>query len=130
MLGRWRESAGEAGLLARSMALSAARTHLAAGHDVVIPQYLGRLTFVVQLEDIATAVGATFHEVVLLDSKENCARRFATRGPADGRPVSDDELSQMYDRLLAVIAARPATKVVPTRNGQVDRTYQAFLSAL
>lgn len=31
-------------LLARAIALSAARTHLAGGHDVVIPQFLGRQT--------------------------------------------------------------------------------------
>lgn len=39
MIGRWRDEPEIAGLLARSIALAAARTHLTAGHDVVIPQF-------------------------------------------------------------------------------------------
>ena len=38
MIGGWRATPGEAGLLARDLATAAARTHLTAGHDVVMPQ--------------------------------------------------------------------------------------------
>jgi predicted kinase len=47
MIGGRRVSPGEAGLLAREIALAAARTHLSAGHAVVVPQLLVRPGFAV-----------------------------------------------------------------------------------
>jgi predicted kinase len=141
-LGRWRDDPHTAGLLAREIAFAAARTHLAAGHDVVIPQFLGRLAFLEQLEQLADEAGAAFHEIVLLDSKENALRRFAERGQeaagsaaAAAHQLADHrggpgELSAMYDRLAFVIASRRTAKVVPTRSGQVRQAYQAFLGSL
>lgn len=129
-LGRWRDDRHAAGLLARAIALAAARTHLAAGHDVVIPQFLGRLAFLEQLEQLASEAGAAFHEIVLLDSKENALRRFAERGQHADQQCGPGELSAMYDRLLSVIASRRTAKVVPTSSGQVQQAYQAFLGSL
>jgi hypothetical protein len=40
------------------------------------------------------------------------------------------KLSQMYDKLLSVLAARPATKVIPTTSGQVEQTYRLLLRSL
>jgi len=40
------------------------------------------------------------------------------------------ELSAMYDRLISVIAVRPAAKIVPTSSGQVDQAYRDFLHSL
>lgn len=130
MIGGWRSDPHSGGLLARAAARAAARVHLTAGHDVVIPQFLGRLMFVEQAEALAREVGATFRMVVLLDTEENSLRRFARRGPIDGRPVSDEEFAGMYGRLLAVVAARPAAIVVRTRDGDVGRAYRDFVSAL
>jgi len=129
LIGGWRDAA-ESGLLARAIALAAARTHLVAGHDVVIPQFLGRVAFLEQVELLAREVGADFHEIVLLDSKANSLRRFVSRGDATKAHVGPAELSVMYDRLLSVIAARPGARVVPTVAGQVERAYQDFLDVL
>lgn len=129
LIGGWREDLHNAGLLARAIALSAARTHLTAGHDVVVPQLVARLPFIEQLADLASEVGATFHEVVLLDSKENMLRRFAERagpGPSPG----EAELVAMHDRLVSLVATRPAATVVPVVDGAVDRTYRAVLDRL
>jgi len=41
LLGRWPDQPIRAGLLARDLSLAMAGVHLAAGHDVVIPQYIG-----------------------------------------------------------------------------------------
>jgi predicted kinase len=123
MLGQWRLRSSAAGVLARAIALAGARTHLIAGHDVVIPQYLGRLEFVSQLSDLAADVGARFHEVVLMDSKESSVARGAGR-------ASDAELALMHGRLLAVIAARPLAAVVWTRAGRVCDAYRDFTAAL
>ena len=142
LIGRWRDDPHAAGLLARAIALAAARAHLAAGHDVVIPQFLGRLAFLEQAEQVAEQAGASFHEIVLLDTKENAVRRYTQRTGAEDGParvedqemirqrVGPAELSAMYDRLMSVIAARPAARVVPTSSGQIDGAYRDFLRSL
>jgi predicted kinase len=141
-IGRWREDLRSAGLLARAIALAAARTHLTAGHDVVIPQYLGRPEFLEQLENLARETGASFDEIVLIDSKASALRRFAERGRPAAGPVAaqahdraghrggTDELSAMYDRLIVLLASRPAARVVPTTSGQADQAYRDLLRTL
>jgi predicted kinase len=140
-IGRWRDDRHAAGLLARAIAVAAAQIHLAAGHDVVIPQFLGRPEFLEQLEDLAHKAGADFREIVLLDSKENALRRFAERcGQSSGQAaqaheIADhrggtEELSAMYDRLLCIIASRSSARVVPTRSGHIEQSYQDLLSSL
>jgi predicted kinase len=142
LIGRWREDPQAAGLRARALALAAARTHLAAGHDVVIPQFLGRATFIEQIEHLAHEVGADFHEIVLLDTKENVLRRFAERSRAAADPAHVDahellersvgpaELSAMHDRLLAVIASRSTAKIIRAPSEQLNQVYQDVLASL
>ncbi|HEX6354546.1 AAA family ATPase [Actinophytocola sp.] len=142
LIGRWRDDPHTAGLLAREIALAAARVHLVAGHDVVVPQFLGRLTFIEQLERLAGDVVAAFHEVVLLDSKENTLRRFTERsrlavepGHVDAQELLDRsgglaELSAMYDRLVSIVGTRPGARVVPVVEGDVDLTYAEVVRAL
>jgi predicted kinase len=142
LIGQWRDDPQTAGLLARAVAVAAARTHLAAGHDVVIPQLLDRPAFIERLEQLAHEVGADFHEIVLLDSKENALRRFTERSRAAADPAHVEaqemldrsgglaELSAMYDRLVSVIASRPAAKAVHTRSGHPEQAYRAFLNRL
>ena len=140
-IGRWRDDPPAAGLLARAIALAATRVHLAAGHDVVIPQFISRAGFLLQLEDLARDAGVAFCEIILLDSKENALRRFAERGrQADpqsreaheiaGHQGGVNELSEMYDRLVALIASRPGSMVIPSRDGESEQAYQDLLSAL
>lgn len=140
-IGRWRDDPLTSGLLARAIALAAARVHLAAGHDVVIPQCMSRAGFLEQLEDLARDADASFCEIILLDSKENALRRFAERGSqADpqareaheiaGHHGGVDELSAIYDRLISLIACRPGSLVIPTRDGQAEQAYQDVLTAL
>src|SRR5919112_459384 len=78
-LGRWDEHPDESGLLARDLAVAAARVQLLSGHPVVVPQFLGRLAFVERLERLAQEVGATFRHVVLMDTRENAIARFLAR---------------------------------------------------
>jgi predicted kinase len=131
LIGGWAANPHAAGLLARAIALAAARTHLAAGHDVVIPQFLGRTDFIEQAEQAARDAGAEFREIALTDSKENAIQRYAKR-PSDPARQSAGavELADMYDRLMSVIAARPGTKLVLSSDGQPEKAYRAFLAAL
>ncbi|MEU7995921.1 AAA family ATPase [Micromonospora sp. NPDC049060] len=142
LIGRWRDHAGPAGLLARAVTLAAARAHLAGRHDVIIPQFLGRPEFIEQAERVAHDTGARFHEIVLLDGKENALWRFAERSRTSTDPAHLDaqrlldrhggttELAAMYDRLLAVVAARPGTTVVRSEHGREDEAYRQLLACL
>lgn len=142
LIGGWRADPSRGGPLARAVALAGAREHLAAGHEVVVPQFLGRLEFIEALDRLAAEVAVDFHEIVLLDSKERSLARFAARTRAARDPAHltaqellDEsggitELAAMYDRLLAVIEARPSTVVVRTAAGRPDQAYRDLLRAL
>ena len=142
MLGGWLDRPTEAGLRARSMALEIARVQLAAGGDVLVPQFLGRLDFVLQLERLARRVGAEFVELALLSDPEEASRRFVerarhpeTRAHRDATALLDrsggvDALPAMYSQLLDVIAHRPLNRTITTFTGQVDRAYRDLLAHL
>ncbi|MCW2139896.1 hypothetical protein [Actinoplanes cyaneus] len=40
------------------------------------------------------------------------------------------ELEAMYDRLMVLVATRPATKVVRTRAGEIEQAYRDFRDAV
>src|SRR4051812_13708305 len=142
MLGGWVHQPVEAGLLARAMTLEMARVHLGAGHDVIIPQYLGRPQFIQQAEQVAVDVGTPFVEFVLMDSRDSAVRRFldrtasATNGAHaeagalmeqfGGRPA----LEAMYDRLLLVLSHRPDAQVIQSRDGEIDAAYRELVTRL
>ncbi len=142
LIGRWSDQPEQSGLLARQIALAAARQHLGAGHDVIVPQHVGRLTFIEQVERLAADVRATFYEIVLIDEKDAALARFAerTRSAADpahleaqallDRSGGVRELAAMYDRMLAVIAVRPGSIVIRTKAGQVAAAYRDLLAAV
>jgi predicted kinase len=127
MIGGRRASPGEAGVLARDIAVAAARTHLGAGHDVVVPQLVVRAGFPERLEALASEFGASFHEVVLLPGREAVRRRFAARGSSEVEvavPLSEPELDQAYDAVAAFAASR-GTPVLTAADA-----YPALLAAL
>ena len=140
LLGRWDEHPQASGLLARKMAVEMARVHLISGYDVVMPQFLGRVEFIEQLEAVAEEANACFYEVALMDTKPNALARFDARREDAGLAVHHRDaqrmsggaagLSEMYDRLQAVLAHRPLACVVHTRFGAEDLTYQHLLAAI
>src|SRR4051812_48864871 len=77
-LGRWQDEPTRAGVLARELSMAMADIHLRAGPDVVIPQYIGQVSFLTQLEQLATQADTQFHELVLMDSRDSTVRRFLT----------------------------------------------------
>jgi predicted kinase len=139
MLGGWKDSLNEAGLLARRIAVEMARTHLRAGRDVVVPQFLGRVGFVQTLAELCEDVGADFVEVVLLSSPDEAVSRFVRRSVTSTEPGdrdaaaqverdggADAQLRAMYHQLLEVVAARPASWILTTIEGDIDATYAAL----
>jgi predicted kinase len=139
-LGRWEDSPYEAGLLARALATEMAKAHLRSGRDVVVPQFLGQPGFIEQLQAVARDVGARFLEVVLMDTLPNALARFAARGDDDAAVThhraaerlagGQAGLSEMYDRLQAVVASRPSAVVIETMLGEEDHAYRAMLAAI
>jgi predicted kinase len=96
-------------LLARQMAIEAADRLLGSGLDVVIPQYLGRPEFIVELERAAHAVGAQSVEVHLVaDANEVVARfeaRRATAGDAHPQHEVEDVRAEVADAIARLDAA-------------------------
>jgi hypothetical protein len=117
-----------------------ARTQLRAGYDVVIPQYLGRLTFLHRLDHLAAETGVALREFLLFDSRQNSLRRWAAREavtPTTGSPASRpgpesglEQIGAMYDRLLALAELRPNVIVIPTVAGGITTAYHALLGHL
>jgi len=143
MLGGWMDHQPESGAAARALGLTMARQHLTAGHDVVVPQLLARVAFIEALEHVAAEVGATFHEIVLLDTKEHAVRRFLDRSQRRAAAGVSDAAGQMvqqqggaeaieatYDRLRAVIEARTHAVVITSEDGEIDRAYAALHQAI
>ncbi|MEU5694964.1 AAA family ATPase [Actinosynnema sp. NPDC020468] len=114
-----------AGVLARDIAVAAARVHLAAGHDVVVPQYLGRPEFAERLESLARELGVRYAEVVLHTDREDARRRYRARGGE----ATDAELAVLHDRLERIVTTRRPS-VVRSAAGEEDRAYRDLLAAL
>lgn len=140
MLGRWLETPGDAGMLARRHALAMIAQQVDAGSDVIVPQFLGRIDFVLHLEQAAAAQRVPFLEVALVSSPEEAASRFRHRSerPEDQthrdaaalESGAGERIPGMYAAMLDVAAQRPATRFVETIDGDHDGTYARLAAAL
>ncbi|MFI2713386.1 AAA family ATPase [Micromonospora sp. NPDC018662] len=142
LVGGWQGDAIDTWPMGWALVRAMAATHLAGGHDVLLPQYLATVDEITGIEELARRHGATFREVVLLDDREAAIERFGRRaqGNADpwilhhrrliergGGPVM---LGSMYDRLMDVVRLRPGTLVVPSAAGAIQETYDLLAEAL
>jgi predicted kinase len=131
MLGCCLDQPTGAGLLARRLAIARARAHLQVGHDVIAPRNLGRLEFVEMLEAVAVQVGGTYFEFALISDRNDVVRRFERRSEVSTDPIHRDaaelqrrsggrqQLAAAQEKVLAVVAARPATRVITSIDGDV-----------
>jgi predicted kinase len=141
-LGGWQDDPVTATKLARRLTLAAAEAHLAAGYDVVLPQYLGNPAFHADAEQVAAGHAADFHEFVLMDDRDTLIARFHKRNAAAAEPAhveaealierlgGDDTLARMYDRLLQVLNARAGAHLVYCPEGPVEDVYTTWLEVL
>lgn len=142
MLGAWLDAPDESGLAARSLALAMAETHLGAGHDVIVPQFLGRTDFIDQLSDAAHRAQATFVETALWLDRETAIAAFADRRQTpssqthhDAATLVDrsehaDPVGEMYDSFVQVVKSRPPTRRVQVVRGDVEVTFKRLSEAL
>jgi predicted kinase len=140
MLGSWRADPARAGRLARSVALTAARTHLESGYDVVVPQLVLRVEFIRELAGAAAESGARFSEAFVLDTAANIVQRFAERTRLAADPTHTDAsetladgdagLRDYVDRFTALVPLRPDAVTIDCVSGDVEATYRRLLGAL
>lgn len=140
LVGGWRDPDSRTHDVLRPVALAMASTHLAGRRDVILPQYLAHLDEIEAFERVATAQGADFREVVLLQDKAESIDRFARRrddsawGEHNRRLVEDmggpAMLASLYDRLLEVLPLRPSVSVVRTAPEAIEDAYAALIMAL
>jgi predicted kinase len=136
-LGCWRERDASKSL-ARDLAVALARAHVSAGHDVIVPQYVGRPEFLARLRAVAADAGVAFVEVVLTDEPQRIAERFRARratmaADAVRHPEYDvDDAS--VERLVADANAR-LLRGAPARGARAidvgsgaERAYQELLA--
>ena len=132
-LGQWRDNAGSAGITARRIALEMARTHLGAGHDVVVPQFIERPGFIEDVRAVAIDTGADFVLVALVSSPEEAASRFQERlGSSDPNHLDAVHLQSapgartvedMYSSMLELLATYEDVRYVRSVPGDIDGTY-------
>jgi predicted kinase len=139
-LGRW-EVVDESKLAARTLAVVMAEAHLRGGHDVVIPQYVGRMDFIATLEDVASRCGASFVEVLIDAPAIVAVDRFRARrrellGRGELHPqaeVPDAAVEPAVDdargKLKAVVAALKEVIHIRAEQRRED-TYADLLAAL
>jgi predicted kinase len=139
-LGQWAERE-ESRVIARRLALALAEAHLASGHDVVVPQYVGRIDFIDQLAALAARHRAPFVEVVLLVEPAVSIDRFGQRradlsaqgvrhpeADVDGAAIGE-VIDDAIRRLADVSRARPTVREVAA-DDDLETTYRALLAAI
>lgn len=139
-LGRWADDPIAAGQAARQLGIAMAEVHLRAGRDVIVPQFLQRVDLVLVLADVCRRADAEFVEVALVSDADEAAHRFAARAgsPEANHRAADllqstpgaETIQTMYHAMIEMLRSRPATRYVPTRAGEIDRTYADLLRAL
>jgi predicted kinase len=141
MIGGW-ESSDQAPWLIRTAALAMITAYLRTGHDVVLPQAVGRHDQLDRFRTAAAEADAAFVCVLLTVDREEGVRRFHDRdrgAPIDdawarhlrgvfGQDEDDTELRQTADALDRLAAEDHTILRVPSTDP--DTTYDALLVAL
>lgn len=139
-LGQW-DRLEESRTMARQLALELARAHLLSGHDVVVPQYVGRVEFIERLDALALTCEAEFVEIVLVAEPTVAIERFRRRRDAltssagmhpeadVGEAEVEHVVGDAVDRLAHICDGRPTTRQVPA-DADVATTYRVLLTTI
>jgi hypothetical protein len=102
---------------------------------VIVPQLLTRREFVNELQALAENVGATFHEITLLDAKDAVLKRLENRSEPSGAfsaralvEKQGNSLEGAYDRFVEALHERPDAVVIAAAS--VDEAYASLLRQL
>lgn len=142
LLGRWLDQPVEAGTATRALASAMAATHLAAGYDVIVPQFLARPGYIEELAAIAAAVDTGFVELALIMTRHDAIAAFEDRrvSPENsthrdaaalvGQDHTTDPIGTRYDMFKAMLDHRPSVKRIDVVRGDVAATMQRLELAI
>lgn len=130
LLGGWERDFVGAGELVRPLALAMIGTHLAGGHDVVLPQLLVGEEERERFRAVATDAGHRYLHVLLQAPAQTARDRFAARTGGRLEAVVRDVVQQaggatVFDDLEARLAHAAADAVVVDATGDLDATCAA-----
>lgn len=139
LVGGWQDDFVTTGEIVRPGALALIGAHLASGRDVVVPQMVARSSEVERFRSAATAAGATYTQVMLVDDREAAIARFHRRtgeGPlldhvrdVVARDGGDRFLGMLHDGLMT-LSRRDGVVVLDSVEGDLDGTYRRLLAAV
>ena len=140
MVAGWQDDFDEAGARIRTAALAAIQAYLASGHDVVLPQLVGRSDELARFRAAGTRSGGEYVGVVLVADPDEVIVRFRGRAVAEGddpwvRAVTTvvgelggDDALRRSSLDLEALAAREGLLLLPSTD--LETTYAALLLAL
>jgi len=132
LVGGWQDDFYGAVDLVRPLALSMAATHLASGHDVVMPQLIARRHERDRFADTARSAGAEYLEFVLLAPPQTTIDRFRRRGhpidPAVEALGGETMIRRVHEHFATYVTAR--TTIIDTSGADAAQTYEELLAAL
>ncbi len=132
LLGRWLDEPTAAGLAARDLAVSMAHSHLRAGYDVFVPQFLARVEFIDRLRDVAIETDARFVEIALVIDRAVALEAFQRRRERPEQQVhldatalvdgsgTADPVGAMFDRYVELLDNRPGAHRVEVHRTGLD----------
>jgi len=141
-LGRWLDDSTAAGLAARALALAMVRTHLTAGHDVFVPQFLARPGFAEELAAAAVECGAEFVSVALVIDRDTARSSFAARSdqPTEAthrdaaamveHSSAPDPIGAMFDRWSDYLDPQQEVERIDAIRDEIDATVHAVEQVL
>lgn len=132
LIGGWRDDFFGTVDLVRPLALTMVTAHLAAGHDVVMPQLVTNRGQREAFVRAAESAGARYREFVLLAPLETAIARFHARAHHIDHVVEAlggaRLIHKIYDDLDAYLT--PGTTVLQTGEHGPEATYELLLAAL
>jgi predicted kinase len=141
-LGRWQTHPTDSGIQARRLAIAAIGAHLREGFDVIVPQFLAKADFLIDLEDVATETGSRFIEVVVAAALNTVKRRFQERtdlavdpqhveaAQMMGSQGSDAALDVMNRDLEVLLRDRVHLVVVDTEGLTSEQSYDLMMRSI
>ena len=142
LIGGWQDDFQATGNIVRPVARSMAATHLAAGRDVIVPQFLDSDDEIAGFRAIAGDTGSRFREIVIMDTKERAVARFGNRGAGEDIPWhgqikaiveqggGSQLLESLYDGLTGGLQKRPSATLIHSTHGAPEETYASLIRAL
>lgn len=141
LIGGWQDDFSAAFEAGRPMAAAMARTHLAGGRDVIMPQLITNDRELADFEAAVSATQASYCHIHLVAAAEDCARRLEQRtaDPAGPEAVIRGIVAQnggvafldkIHGQLAGFLAGRPLLAVIDCEQLTPEQTLAAVEAAL